>query len=65
MKSLRAHDNDPWWIVAGGKARKCRNLATAEAWGKMIVYLARKQGWSEPRILNMNMSLVHDALTKE
>jgi len=51
-----------WWLVAAGRMKRCSNFATANAWANLIIRAARKQGWSETRILNMNMSLVHDSL---
>ena len=53
-----------WWITAAGRFKRCTNYATANAWSKVIIRAARKQGWSETRILNMNMSLIHDSLMK-
>jgi hypothetical protein len=58
-------DGDTWYIVAGGRAKKCRNLATAEAWAKYIVRAAKREGWSETRILNMGMGLWHGPLIEE
>ena len=54
-----------WWVAAGGKVRWCRNVETAEAWAKVVVRAATKQGWSEPRILNLNMSLIDGVVMAE
>ncbi len=53
-----------WWVVVAGRMKRCNNYATANAWANLIIRAARKQGWSETRILNMNMSLVHDSLLR-
>ncbi len=62
LRRWQMSDDGAWWLVAAGRMKRCSNLATAEAWSKVIIRAARKQGWSETRILNMNMSLVHDSL---
>jgi len=62
---IAKYDNGEWWLAAGGGLKRCRNLATAEAWAKAIIRAARRQGWSESRILNMNMSLIHERVMGE
>lgn len=58
-------DNDIWYVMANGRSRKCRNFATAEAWAKYIVRAAKREGWSETRILNLEVGLWHGPLMDE